>query len=86
MCQVITIFQKKGLSKNQFIHLKWQILEIAYLQSILNDRMTFILNCSEITFEKLMTVKHLGHRRGNLKGGKKGKIFLNEYERQGEFR
>lgn len=26
MCQVITIFQKKGLSENHLIHLQWQML------------------------------------------------------------
>lgn len=55
------------MSKNQFYHLKWLILEIAYLQRTLNDRMIFILKCSYIKFK---TIKYLGGSRVTLNGEK----------------
>jgi len=37
--------------------------------------MTFILNCSEIKFEKPKTIKHLGGRRSSLGRRKKEWYF-----------
>lgn len=37
--------------------------------------MTFVLNYSEIKFEKPKTIKHLGGRRGSMKGRKKERFF-----------